>query len=205
MASAAAGVLGAGVGLYQTIEGSKQARNAQKALEEYQRQEFQNIAEGMQVSTLGADLQREEQQRVVASQIDALQGAGTRGIVGGLGRVEAGNQAVNKQIGADLDMQQKQIDQIKAQDEARIRDMQENREMQDISALSSQYNTGQQNMMSGLGNVIAGTGQSALGVQNYLRERGGKQPIDINGNVITANSNTSGQRTDTNFNYNPNR
>lgn len=202
MASAAAGALGAGVGLYSTIQGAKQSKEAQRALEAYQRQEFQNVAEGMQVSTLGADLQREEQQRVAASQINALQEAGTRGIVGGAGRVEAGNQAVNRQIGADLDMQQKQIDQIRAQDEARIRDMQENREMQDISALSSQYNTGQQNMMSGLGNVIAGTGQAITGF-------GSRGSASTDTQTTTAPSNTSpsysapsyGQRKDTIFNY----
>lgn len=204
MASAAAGALGAGVGLYTTIQGAKQARDAKNALENYDRQELSNIAEGMQVSTLGSDIQKEEQARLASAQIDALQGAGTRGIIGGLGRVEAGNQAVNRQIGADLDMQQQEINQIRAQDEARIRDMQENREQADISALSSQYNTGQQNKMSGLGNIIAGTGQSVLGVQNYLRDKKGLPPVDSTGAVIKSNAEPSyGQRTDTNFNYKP--
>ena len=206
MASAAAGALGAGVGLYSTIQGAKQARDAKNALENYDRQELSNIAEGMQVSTLGSDIQKEEQARLASSQIDALQGAGTRGIIGGLGRVEAGNQAVNRQIGADLDMQQQEINQIRAQDEARIRDMQENREQADINALSSQYNTGQQNMMSGMGNAIAGTGQATLGVQNYLRDKKGLPTVDSNGQATTQNINPSyGQRIDTNFNYNPNR
>lgn len=190
MGSAVAGGLSAGVGLYQTIQGAKQSRDAQNALENYQRQQLTNVAEGLQVSTLGADLQREEQARLAATQTEALRGAGTRGLIGGLGRVEAGNQAVNRQIGADLDMQQKQIDQMRAEDEKRIQGMIEQRQNQDIAALSSQYNTGQQNMMSGFGNVVAGTGQAALGVQNYLRERAGKQTVDINGNVITANSKT---------------
>jgi hypothetical protein len=163
MASAGAGALGAGVGLYQTIQGAKQAKDARQALEDYRRQEFQNIGEGLQVSTMGADIQREEQQRLASTQMDALQQSGTRGIIGGSGRVEAGNQAVNRQIGADLDMQQKQIDQLTAQDELRIQGMTEQRENADISALSSQYNTGKQNMMSGFGNIIAGTGQAAGG------------------------------------------
>lgn len=159
IAMAGVGLLGSG---YQAIKGAKDARDAKNALDNYQRQEFNNIAEGLQVSTLGADLQREEQARLASSQVDALQGMGARGVIGGLGRVEAGNQMVNRQIAADLDAQQKQIDQIRAQDEANIRSMQEQREMQDIAGLSSQYNAGNQMMWQGIGG-IAQTGISALG------------------------------------------
>lgn len=144
------GVLG---GAYQAIEGSRQAREARRALEDYQRQELLNSYENLQVSTMGADLQKEEQARLASSQVEALQGAGVRGVVGGLGRVEAGNQAVNRQVGADLDMQRKQIDQMIAQEDSRLLSMQEQREMQDISALSSQYNMGNQMFWGGLGQV----------------------------------------------------
>jgi hypothetical protein len=99
----------------------------------------------------------------MAGQTEALQGAGVRGLVGGLGRVEAGNQMMNAQIAADLDQQQRQIDMSLAQDMANIRGMQEQREMQDIGALSSQYNAGQQMFMAGLGG-IAQTGMSAASV-----------------------------------------
>jgi hypothetical protein len=203
MASAAAGALGAGVGLFQTIQGAKQARDAKNALENYERQELKNVAEDLQVSTLGSDLQREEQARLSASQIDALQGSGTRGIIGGLGRVEAGNQNVNRQIAADLDMQQREIDRMRAQDETRIQGMQEQREVADINALSSQYNTGQQNMMSGLGTTIAGTGQAVLGIQNASREKQGLDPVDMSGAVIKPKTNDSRFQAQ-NIQYNPN-
>lgn len=162
IAMAGVGLLGSG---YQAIKGAKDARDAKNALDNYKRQEFNNIAEGLQVSTLGADLQREEQARLASSQVDALQGMGARGVIGGLGRVEAGNQMVNRQIAADLDAQQKQIDQIRAQDEANIRSMQEQREIQDIAGLSSQYNAGNQMMWQGIGGVAQGAmaGLGALG------------------------------------------
>lgn len=155
LAMAGVGLLGSG---YQAIKGAKDARDAKNALDNYKRQEFQNIAEGMQVSTLGADLQREEQARLAASQVGALQGAGVRGVIGGLGRVEAAGQMVSRGIGADLDMQQKQIDQMYAQDQANIRGMQEQREYSDIAGLSSQYNAGNQMFQQGLG----GLGQTAM-------------------------------------------
>jgi hypothetical protein len=159
IAMAGVGILGSG---YQAIKGAKDARDAKRALDNYDRQEFNNVAEGLQVSTLGADLQREEQARLAATQVGALASAGSRGVIGGLGRVEAGNQMTNRQIGADLDAQQKQIDQIYAQDQASIRSMQETREQQDIAGLSSQYNAGNQMMWNGIGG-IAQTGISGLG------------------------------------------
>lgn len=157
-AIAATGALASGI---QAISGAKQRRDAKNALENYQRQELNNVAEGLQVSTLGSDLQREEQARMAASQVGALQGAGVRGVIGGLGRVEAGNQMVNREIAANLDAQQKQIDQMYAQDQANIRGMQEQREVGDISALSSQYNAGNQMMWQGIGG-IAQSGMSAI-------------------------------------------
>lgn len=172
IAMAGVGLLGSG---YQAIKGAKDARDAKNALDNYQRQEFNNIAEGLQVSTLGADLQREEQARLASSQVDALQGMGARGVIGGLGRVEAGNQMVNRQIAADLDAQQKQIDQIRAQDEANIRSMQEQRETQDIAGLSSQYNAGNQMMWQGIGG-IAQTGIAGLGAwDKYIKDN--KKPL----------------------------
>ena len=153
--------VGAGLGIYQTIQGAKQAREAKDALNNYQRQDLENVARDLQVSTMGSDLQREEQGRLASSQVDALQSAGTRGLIGGLGRVEAGNQKVMRETGADLDRQQKEIDRMIAQDEANIRGMQESRENADINALSSQFSGGRQDMYSGLGNVVQGTGMFA--------------------------------------------
>jgi hypothetical protein len=153
-------VVGAGLGAYQTIEGAKQKKEARKALEDYKRQEFKNVGEGLAVSTLGADAQREEQARLASTQIDALKGAGTRGLISGLGRVEAGNQAVNDRIAASLDEKQKEIDMIVAEDDVRIRNMKENREIGDVSALSSQYNAGNEQMQQGIGNAVQGIGMA---------------------------------------------
>jgi hypothetical protein len=157
-AIAATGALASGI---QAISGAKQKRDAQRELENYQRQEFQNVAEGLQVSTLGADLQREEQARLASTQVGALQGAGVRGLVGGLGRVEAGNQMANREIAAGLDAQQMQIDQMYAQDQANIRGMQEQREVADIAGLSSQYNAGNAMLWQGIGG-IAQSGMAAI-------------------------------------------
>jgi hypothetical protein len=183
-AIAATGALASGI---QAISGAKQRRDARTALENYQRQDLENVAEGLQVSTLGADLQREEQARLASSQVGALQGAGVRGLVGGLGRVEAGNQMANREIAANLDAQQRQIDQMYAQDEANIRGMQEQREMGDIAGLSSQYNAGNAMMWQGIGG-IAQSGMSALSNPKLWGGEGGKVGEGV---VDTANKTAS--------------
>jgi hypothetical protein len=168
VASAITGGLGVGMGIYQTIAGAKEKRDAENALENYQRQELENVQKDRAVSTLGADLQREEAARLASGQISALQGGGTRALVGGLGRVEVGTQNVNQQIGANLDMQQKEIDAAIAQDDANIRSMQEARENADIEGLSSQYMSGKQDQNTGLGNIVMGAGMAAnsIGAMN---------------------------------------
>lgn len=185
--------LGIGGGLFSTISGAIQTREAREALENYERQELQNMAEGLQVSTLGSDLAREEAGRLAMGQVDALQGGGQRALLGGLGRVEARNTDLNRQIGADLDMQQKQIDQQVMAENQRIRQMQEQRENADIAALSSQINTGNQNMMGGIGNVIQGAGMMGgiLGTKPAAAPQFGTQGFDTSAIGQTPQSTNS--------------
>jgi len=193
IASAASAGLGLVGGIYQTIQGAKEKRQAQDALDAYQRQELNNVAEGLQVSTLGSDLQREEQARLASGQVQAARESGTRGMLGSLGKIEAGNQRVMASTGADLDMQQKQIDQMRAEDEARIRSMQENREQNDINALSSQYQSGKQDQNMGFGNIVQSVGMfgrpPAEGVQKPYVE-GGVNQIQPQG-ITPLKTNTS--------------
>jgi len=49
LGSAITGGLSAGVGIFQAISGAKEKRNAQKALESYERQKLQNVAEDLQL------------------------------------------------------------------------------------------------------------------------------------------------------------
>lgn len=171
VASAVSAGLGAGMGIYNMIAGANQKSAAKRALDSYQRQTLDNAYKNTQVSTLGADRQREEQARLAATQVEALQGSGTRGLIGGLGRVEAGSQELNAQIGANLDAQQKQIDQMRAEDDARIRSMQEARENADLAALSSQYQAGRQDMQMGMGQVIQGIGGAGSAIQGMKLQK----------------------------------
>lgn len=165
----AIGAVGVGMSGYQAYKGSQQAEEAKKALENLPVQELKNPYENLQVSTMGADLKQQEQQRLEASQIEALQGAGVRGVVGGLGRVEAGSQAVAQQTGADLDAQRKAIDQAIASGNMTVQQMEEQRKNANIAALSSQVSAGQQQQWAGL----QGMAQSAsAAVSGYSQLKG---------------------------------
>ena len=167
--SVAIGAVGVGMSAYQAYKGSQQAEEAKKALENLPVQELKNPYENLQVSTMGADLKQQEQQRLEASQIEALQGAGVRGVVGGLGRVESGSQAVAQQTGADLDAQRKAIDQAIASGDMTVQQMEEQRKNANIAALSSQVSAGQQQQYQGLQGMFQ---SAAAGVSGYAQLKG---------------------------------
>lgn len=178
--AAATTIAAAGVGLAtsgaQLFSGMKQKKEAQKALENYDRQEFNNVADDLSVYTKGAEMQTQESARLGSSSVDALSRSGTRGIIGGIGRLQQSQNLQQQQIAANLEQQQARIDQIRAQDEARIRRLQENREINDIAALSTQYQQGQNMMMSGISG-LASTATNTMGAMgeqanydNYMNQ-----------------------------------
>lgn len=174
-----AAAIGAVGGIAKTIMGAGQARRARKAIDAYDRQELTNVYGGLSVSTMGADLQREELARATATGVQALQQGGVRGLVGGLGKLQAGNIQQSRQIGADLDVQQKEIDKLRAGDERRIQQMTERREEADLAGLGQQLAVGQQNLYSGVGDIA----QSASAFGGMLGGAGRPQVSSVNSGV----------------------
>lgn len=159
--------LAAAGSLSQIISGETRRVKAKRALENFQRQELRNITQGLRVSTLGAELQTQEAQRRFATSVDALRSGGVRGVVGGLGQQEMQQQRLQQQISSDLDRQQMQIEQMRAQDEARIRNMVEARESAQIAGLGSEMAQGSRVVQAGLGGLastgLAGAQIAAIG------------------------------------------
>ena len=143
------------------IKGAKRAKDAQKALNNFKRQELKNVTEGMRVSTLGAELQTKQAQSRFESSVDALRSGGVRGLVGGLGNVAAQNQSMQAQIGAGLDQQQQQIDKFAREDQASIRQIQEQRESGAIAGLGQEIAAGKAQQQQGIAG-IAEAGMSVL-------------------------------------------
>jgi hypothetical protein len=165
----------------QTVSGAVRTSRARKALENFQRQELRNVTEGMRISTLGAELQTQEAQRRFATSVDALRAGGVRGLVGGLGAVEQQQQAAQQQIAAGLDVQQQRIEQIRAQDEANVRAMQEQRESSQIAGLGAEMAAGRQQVQAGL----QGIGQTAIATATSM-ESFGQQSGEGVGDVVSG-------------------
>jgi len=171
----AAGVAAAG-SIAQAVSGATRASRARKALENFQRQELRNVTEGMRISTLGAELQTQEAQRRFATSVEALRSGGVRGLVGGLGAVEQQQQAAQQQIATGLDVQQQQIEQMRAQDEANVRAMQEQRESSQIAGLGAEMAAGRQQVQAGLqGLVQTGLSAATMGLGSAAGAASGAQ------------------------------
>lgn len=153
---AAGTIYGISEGQKKNQEGRKMQREAQKLISQFNFDEFQNAYKDLQVSTLGADLRREELATTSAGIVDALRGGGNRAIVGGLGRVQAGINDTNRQIAADLDQQQKAIDFASAQEEGRIRDLKFQQQSAELAGYGQLLNTGLGLANQGTGNVMSG-------------------------------------------------
>lgn len=138
------------------ISGLSRKSKAKKQLANFQRQELRNVTEGMRVSTLGAELQTKEAQKRFSTSVDALRSGGVRGLVGGLGRQEQVQQVQQQRVAADLDRQQVGIEQMRAQDEGRIRAMQEQRETSAIAGLGREISEGRNQAQAGAAG-LAGT------------------------------------------------
>jgi len=159
------GGISAAGGIAKSISGAKRAKAVKEAQSRFQRQELSNVNEGRRISTRGAELAAEQNARGMATSTEALRSGGVRGVVGGMrGVQEAANNNAN-QIAAGLDQQQVQLDREISQDEQRIRDMKEQRDNAELSAMQQQANTAQQDIWSGIGDVAGAAGGMAAGLK----------------------------------------
>lgn len=131
------------------MSGLKRKNEAQKKLARFRRQELRNVADGMQVARLGADLRAAESARAFSSSVDALRSGGVRALVGGLNRAEVQRKAEMGNIAASLEMQQAQIQRVRAQDAANIRNIQEKRDYAEIAGLGKEISEGRNQAQQG--------------------------------------------------------
>jgi hypothetical protein len=163
-ALAIAGTVAAGAGVAtsaaQAKRGKKMAGEAQQALDEYQRQDLRNVYAGLELPMEGIRLQEEQIQQAVGTQVGQLSRAGARGLVGGLPQVQDWQAQQVAQLGAQLEESKFKIEQMIAQDEARIQQMEEQRERADIAGLGQQLQVGREMRAAGQASMIQGIGQT---------------------------------------------
>jgi hypothetical protein len=142
MAASAGNAVGAIGGYSKWREGRKMQKKAQALIDDFEWQELKNPYKDLQVSTMGADLMKEQNARAVSTATQALRGAGTRGLVGGLATVQNQSNTMNKEIASNLDEQRKAIDFASAGEEGKIRDMMENRQANELAGYGQMLNVG---------------------------------------------------------------
>lgn len=157
----ATGVVGAGVGLAKFFEGRSMQKRAQGMIDNFQWDDLTNPYKDLQVSTLGSDLQTEQANINTATSTEAMRAGGTRALVGGLGRQQAMNNQMNRQIGADLDQQQKQIDFAAAGQDVRNQAIMEQRQSNELAGYGQMLGAGQQMKFGGMTDILNTAGFAA--------------------------------------------
>lgn len=160
---------------YQIYSGAKDKKNAENALNNFERQDLSNPYENIQLSTIGTDAMREESGRTAANLVENSRGD-MRSIMGNIPRIVALNNEMNKGVQVELDNQNQRRDYAIAGDETNIRGIQEGRDNADLSGIGTQLNVGRQDMWSGIKGVVS-TGMYAANNLNFS----GKQRPEATG------------------------
>ena len=158
--------LSAGTGLAGYLSQGKQARKYQEQIENYERQKLVNPFAGLQVSTLGADRQREDLNRTMTTYGNLASLSGTRGIASLLPNLTQTQNDQTAKIAANLDEQEKQRQQLIAQGDAQVQAMQENREQNDLLGLGQAYQTSKANQAQSMGMIAQGLGTLGYAAAN---------------------------------------
>lgn len=138
----------------QMISGNDREKDAQKSIDEYERQKLVNPYEGLQVSTVGADRQREDLARTVTTTANNSMMGGSRSMAALTPQLIAQQNQQEAQIMANLDEQEKQRQQLIAKGNEMVQTMTEKREEQDLIGLGTNLNVARQEKMNGLNNIV---------------------------------------------------
>lgn len=163
--TAVSGAVGAATGVAKFFEGRSMQKRAEKFIENFEWQDLQNPYRNQQVSTLGADLLKEQANIASATDVEALRAGGTRALAGGLGRVDARRNVLNREIASNLDEQQKAINASIANQEAVNQNMVEKRQTDELAGYGQMMNVGMGTKYQGLTNVVNGLGAMGQGLQ----------------------------------------
>ncbi len=150
-------------------EARKRAKSAQVRIDNFKFSPLENAFTTTQVSTKGSDLQTDILKTGKATQLQLASQGGNRGVIGSLGTINQNSNIKSRQISADLDQKVRNLELQRAQDEANMRGIQENRQQNELAGLGAQVNNynqlraqGSNNLMSGITGAL-GTASAAFG------------------------------------------
>lgn len=188
--------------LAQGAKANRMQKQALDAARNYKRQDIVNPSNNMQVSTLGADLQREDLARSIATMSDNAALGGSRAIVGFLPNVLQQQVAAENKIAADLDQQYMDIQKMIASGELNRQNMIEQRENNDLLGYGNMYavasqekaNANQQAMMGVLSaaNVLKNSDLLTSQQSNANNQTQYSQPNNVVRDYLYGNYNPQG-------------
>lgn len=180
MAGLTSAIIG-GTGLlmsgYQMIDGKNREKRANRELSDYERQELNNAFKDISISTLGSDLLREENARTSAGLTDAAVNGGSRTIIGAVPKITGYTNQINQQAAKMLDDQVINREYAIAGDNSRIEGITEQRDRDNIGALSSQANAGRQDSWNGLMGFGSSLGYLSRSLDRMPQERDYQTPV----------------------------
>lgn len=151
--AAIAGGLAAAGGIGKAISGGRQKRRFRQMIENYDMPELRNQAQDLTLNTYGYDLADQSRAAMTADLVDAMRQGGSRAIAGGGQQVvNAGNQMMQPYM-MDLNNQAQRRQFEIMRDNQRIRNMNEQRALNDLAGMGAMYNAAQQDMWSGFGDI----------------------------------------------------
>ena len=174
----------AGTSILQTSQANKQADKREKEIDNYQRQDIVNPNLGLQVSTLGADRQREDLNRTITMMANQAAMGGSRSILGIAPNLLNAQLQQGQQIAGTLDQQEAQRQAAVAQGEGMVTQMMEQRENADLAGLGNQLNVARQERANGINNLVqTGFGAATLGLEMNKQGLFNPAPNDMLGNT----------------------
>lgn len=192
-ATAVTGAVNAGIGVAKFFQGRKMQKEGEKFIENFEWQDLQNPFENQQVSTMGRDFTQEQSNIGSATAVNALREGGQRALVGGLGRVEAARNDMNRNVATNLDSQQQAINTDIARQAAVNQSTVEKRQGDELAGYGQMMNVGMgianqglTEFANGIGSVGASAAAGAFSASPVASPVSALTPAGMAGQTPTA-------------------
>ena len=168
--SAIVGAAGLGMSAYQMVDAKKNQKKAQNELNSYERQVLTNAFENVKISTMGSDILRDENARNTANLVNASKMGGARTIIGAVPKIVASSNEVNQTAAKMVDDQIINREYAIAGDKTRIQGITEQRDIANISALSSQVDASKQDFWNGVNGALSSASYLGQGLKDMKKD-----------------------------------
>ena len=196
IATAATAAVSVGMGAAKFFKGRKMEKAGEKFIENFEWQDLQNPFENQQVSTMGRDFMQEQSNIGSATAVNALREGGQRALVGGLGRVEASRNDMNRQVANNLDTQQQAINTDIARQTTVNQGIIEKRQGDELAGYGQMMNVGMGLQNQGMTDVVNGLSSATASLkgmpspqpQQYAAAGAANPMINQNASLLNASS-----------------